>query len=294
MEKYLIFLIHKIGGAGLMLPYEKLRELVLYILQNKEPGTQIILVVSAFEMVTRDLQDIFKLKMSGKGAEAMIAFEPIKKLHLQRCADLFIEDKNALFDIFHEIEYFIRYGSIHENPTISKAHLLKFGELMSSEIINQFILKEKIGVKLIDAQNMIFAKGQDYCYSEPLKPETSKMISQVINRESTYDDTIILTQGYICNKRLLGLDGSDLTASLITYGLRSCNPHYEPEEIFWKNVDGVIVDGKVVDEISFNDYILLETVPVRKDAIVINQQYKPKIRIRSFLNLNHPGTLITW
>ncbi len=292
MEKYLIFLIHKIGGAGLMLPYEQLLAWVRYILNDIKPGTRIIIVVSAFAKVTTKLQDIFENKSNGDTAKAWEVFKEIKELHLQRCTDLFVEETDNLFDYFHEIEYFISYGSINEeNPTISKAQLLRFGELMSSEIFNQFLLKEHVAVKLIDAQNMVFATGEDYCYSVPVQPETSEKISRVINSESA-NDTIILTQGYIGNKRLLGFDGSDLTASLIALALKSRNPNMSVKKIFWKDVDGVMINGIVQDKISVNLYKSLDTTPVRKDAI--NIEAETETIIRSFLNLNHPGTLITW
>ncbi len=295
MEKYLIYLIHKIGGAGLMLPYEQLLAWVRYILNDIKPGSRIIIVVSALAKVTTKLQDIFENKSNGDTAKAWEVFKEIKELHLQRCTDLFVEETDNLFDYFHEIEYFISHGSINEeNPTISKAQLLKFGELMSSEIFNQFLLKEHVAVKLIDAQNMVFATGEDYCYSEPLQPKTSEMISQIIESEITNDDTVILTQGYICNQRLLGFDGSDLTISLIASSLKLANPNCYVKTTFWKDVEGVMVNGIVQSEISIDLYNSLDEVPVRKDAINTNSCQRILTIIRSFLNLKHPGTLIVW
>ncbi len=290
MKKYSV---SKIGGAGLMMLYEKLIEWVGLVLKNKEPNTQIIIVVSALAKTTRMLQEIFQKKLNGEISDALRVFELIKQIHLQRCKDLFIKDTSKIYEYFYEIEYFVKEGSINkENPTISNAHILKFGELLSSEIFRQFLLNRNLSVKLIDAQKMIYASGDDYCYSVPLQPKTSESISKQIGLH--YGSEIILTQGYICYERLLGLDGSDLTAGLIPFGLQLCNSTRNPELTFWKDVDGVIVDGKVLDEISLSDYIQLETTPVRKDAISTNLRYKPKIWVRSFLNLDHPGTLITW
>lgn len=287
------FSVNKIGGEGVMMPHQKLFDWARCVLRDKEPDTQIIIVVSALAKITRMLQEIFGRKSNGEIPEALQVLDSIKRIHLQRCADLFIGDTNTLYEYFHEIEYFISHGSIHgKNPSISNAQLLKFGELMSSNIFHQFMLGMKLSVKLIDAQDMIYASGNDYCNSIPIQPKTSESISKAIGVEDW--DQIILTQGYISKSRLLGLDGSDLTASLIAFGLQLCNQNCFVELYFWKNVDGVIVDGKVLDEISFGEYNLLETAPVRKDAIVINQRYKPKTQICSFLNLDHPGTLITW
>jgi hypothetical protein len=55
---------------------------------------------------------------------------------------------------------------------------------MSSEIFYQFLLGINLSVKLIDAQNMIYASGDDYCYSFPVQPKTSEIISEVILAES--------------------------------------------------------------------------------------------------------------
>lgn len=291
MEKK-IFPIHKIGGAGLLLAYYELRYVVLEILKNREPGTQIIVVVSALAKITRMLEDAFEKKCKGNIKEALDVFQNIKEIHLQRCVDLYVYDKDNLFDLFHEIKYFILHGSIDEKKsTFSKAYLLKFGELMSSEIFYQFLLTMNLSVKLVDAQKMIFASGKDYCYSFPVQPKTSEIISEVIQAESAYNYNIILTQGYICNERLLGLDGSDLTASLIALGLKSCNPNVFVKKTFWKDVDGVIVDGVVQESMSKDSYNKLETVPVRKDAINIDSETDETI-IRSFLNLENPGTKI--
>jgi hypothetical protein len=89
----------------------------------------------------------------------------------------------------------------------------------------------------------------------------------------------------------LGLDGSDLTASLIALGLKSCNLNVFVKKTFWKDVDGVIVDGVVQESMSKDSYNKLETVPVRKDAINIDPETDETI-IRSFLNLKNPGTKI--
>lgn len=290
MEKYIKYLIHKIGGAGLMMLYQELFEWVTYVLMDKKPGTQIVIVVSALAKTTRKLQDIFEKKLNGEIEEAMQIFEDeIRKIHLQRCISLSVKDTSILYGYFHEIEYFIRNGSIdQENPTISKAQLLRFGELMSSEIFRQFLLGMNLSVKLIDAQDMVYASGDDYCNSIPLQPKTSKSISKSIDRD--HGDKIILTQGYIGYKRLLGLDGSDLSASLITCGLKSCNPNLSVKKTFWKDVDGVMVDGVVKEKISLGEYNSLKTVPVRKDALNIDTE--TVTTIRSFLNLQNPGTII--
>jgi len=286
-----MFFVNKIGGAGLMLPYQKLFEWVRYILRDKEPDTQIIIVVSALAKITRILQEIFERKSNGEISEALLVFESIKKIHLQRCADLFIEEKTALYEYFHEIEYFIIEGSISkENQTISNAHILKFGELMSSEIFHQFLLGINRSVKLIDAQKMIYASGNDYCNSIPLLSKTSEHISKAIKGENRYH--IILTQGYICNNRLLGLDGSDLTASLIALGLRLYSPNLSIKKTFWKDVEGVMVDGIFRENIGIDEYNSLETGPVRKDALNIDPETETVIR--SFLNLENPGTKIVW
>lgn len=288
------FSVNKIGGAGLMLPYQKLLEWVRYVVKNVDPDTQVIIVVSAFAKVTRMLQEIFEKKLNGETEKASALFESIKKIHLQRCKDLFVEDTTTLYEYFHNIEYFIKDGSINnmDNPTTSNAYILKFGELMSSEIFHQFLLEIKLSVKLIDAQQMIFAEGEDYCNSIPLQPETSESISKAIDSKSEY--TIILTQGYICNHRLLGLDGSDLTASLIASGLKLYNPNYDIKSAFWKDVKGVMVNGVVKEEMNGDEYDSLETVPVRKDAIATNVSNQIETCIRSFENLEHQGTRITW
>ena len=292
MKNFSKFLVSKIGGAGLMMPYRLLLAWVRYITKDIGPDTQVIIVVSALAKVTRMLQDIFKKKLNGEIVQALQVFELIKKIHLQRCKDLLIKDPTFLSEYFHNIEYFIREGSINEdNQTISNAYILKFGELMSSAIINQFLLGKNLSIKLIDAQEMIFASGEDYCNSIPLLPQTSEHIAKVIGSASEYP--IILTQGYICHERLLGLDGSDLTASLIAYALKLCYQNCCIILTFWKDILGVMVNGVVKKKMKGGEYNSLPTVPVRKDAIVTSVSNQIETWIRSFENLEHEGTKIT-
>lgn len=289
--------IHKIGGAGLMLPFQKLFDLVRYILKNDKPDTQIIIVVSAFAGITRILQSIFEEKRRNNIKQAMLLLESLKRIHLKRCKDLSINDSSIIYEYLYEIEYFIMNGSINEkNPSISKAHLLKFGELLSSEIFHQFLLGMKLHVNFFDAREVIICSGKDYCNSEVLQPETSEAISKKIN---TFNSKVLLTHGFIARgknrvDKLLGFDGSDLTASLLSFALHLCGFNCNTEITYWKDVEGVLVDGNIREEINGDGYDFLPTVPVRKDSISVNKRYKPKIFIRSFLNLNHPGTLITW
>jgi aspartokinase len=286
------FLIGKIGGAGLMMLFEKLFDWVKYVVKDIEPGTQIIIVVSAFATVTKKLQKIFELKLNGETTEAMLILDSIKNIHLQRCTDLLIRDTTILYGYFHEIEYFILKGSINEkNLSISNAHLLKFGELMSSEIFNQFLLGMRLSVKLIDAQQMIFATGDDYCNSIPLESKTSVSIANAVRGVNSQ---IILTQGYISNHGVLGLDGSDLTASLIACGLKSSNLDCYAKAAFWKDVKGVLVNGVVKKEMSGDEYASLETGPVRFDAIATNVANQVETEIRPFDDLENEGTKITW
>ncbi len=287
------FLINKIGGAGLMIPYQQLLAWVRYITKDVDPDTQVIIVVSALAKITRIIQDIFEKKLNGETEKALQVFESIKKIHLQRCTDLFIEDTTILYEYFFEIEYFIKEGSINrDNPTVSNAYILKFGELMSSEIFHQFLLGMNLSVKLIDAQDMIYASGEDYCNSIPIQPKTSENISKAINNESGY--SIILTQGYICNGRLLGLDGSDLTASLIALALKLYYLGCYVTLTFWKDILGVIVNGIVKEKMNGDEYDSLPTVPVRKDAIITSVSNQIETWIRSFEGLEHQGTKITW
>ena len=57
-----IIAIFKIGGAGLMLPFQELFDLVCFILKDKKETGQTIIVVSALAGITRKLENIFQSK----------------------------------------------------------------------------------------------------------------------------------------------------------------------------------------------------------------------------------------
>ena len=292
-----IIAIFKIGGAGLMLPFQELFDLVCFILKDKKETGQTIIVVSALAGITRKLENIFQSKASGNIPQAMKIFEEIKKIHFERCKELFINDLDFLFDYLDEIKYFIQEGKINKNnETISKAYLLKYGELLSSEIFKRFLLDMKLSVNFSDARDTIVCFGKDYCNSQANVSESGAKIYRLL--KSTKSKDILLTQGYIGKStygkdKLMGLDSSDLTASLFALCVRLYQSNSNVELTYFKDKLGVLdKNDNLIKFLSYEEYARLESGPVRKDAIEILKWPKVKARVRSFTNLENEGTLI--
>jgi len=302
MKKYAI---HKIGGAGLMLPLQKLLELVNYILKE-DKGKQTIFVISAFAGVTRILQDIFEAKLQNNESKVKSCFTLLKKIYFDREEDLMedtfydIPETGNWWERIQTISFKTTTDTVKRCGTTIKAELLSCGEFMSSEIFTGFLEKHtNTSVKFLRPWDIIMAKGDDYCNSTVKQPKTAKNISRVIAPRHSVDK-IMIFPGYIASDedrfdRLLGFDGSDLTAGLISHGLQTYDSLCSTELNFWKDVDGVYdTEGVYKSNISYKEYLDLPTTPVRKDAIIQVCEYKSETRIRSFLNLDHQGTKITW
>lgn len=293
--------IHKLGGACLMLSYYNLARLVRLILKEKK--SRIVFVVSALENVTRILDYIF-LSMSKRDfKERDDSFKILKEIHLKRARDLKIEDFSELEKILLEIELFIKKDHISENKTIDQAHLLSFGELLSSQIFNQFVSTFKKEIHLIDAKCFMVSqpRGSFYIESRVCVSETTENINFLFNR----DQQVIVTQGYISvdgdsrDCGVLGYNGSDLSAAVIAYALLSSGN--DVQLTYWKDVLGVLKDLKyptdifpVMRLVEYTDYSGLNSVPVRPDSLELLISAPPdfRVNIRSFQNLNSIGTIL--
>lgn len=287
--------INKMGGEFMgKLSYDGMLRWLEFV--NKNNQGKLIFVVSALNGITRLLDKIFQNMENGRKSDAKKLSEDLKMIHIQRIKNLLIKDPDFIFSDLHEINNVIEESSINENnPSISKSHLLKFGELISSKIFYNFLISQRIDITMTDARQIIIASGHDYCNSDINESESMGLTNNFANQPDCS-----LTQGYIARNlknqdKLLGFDGSDMTAGFITKTVNVCN--FEPSVYltFWKNVSGVEVNGRIVREIGIKEYLSLPTTPARKDSIETNKRYTgTKILIKSFYELEDPGTKIIW
>jgi len=301
MKEKFDYNVHKIGGAGLMQSRSDLIWLTGKAIKEAEGGVTIF-VVSALAGVTRLLGSIFQAIEYKQTKEVSEFISKFKKIHLDATKRLVLKDseyfKEKSLDLINELEAFAYDGCLLSIKDHSR--ILTLGERYSSLIFGQFLNEiNQGGVSLLDARSFIFGSGNDYLNSEPMIPET---INEIIYHFKNENSKIVVTQGYIANdNRVLGYDGSDLTAAIIALAMLQFRE--KVSLTYWKDVPGVMrnpnnMEEGVFSEMYVTDYLEFsnrESVPVRSDAIglfVFSRSGNLQISINSFKDLERVGTII--
>jgi aspartokinase len=294
------------GGACLMLDKERLTILVDKILSDSKNG-KIIFVVSALSGVTRLLGEAFLAEEESHPKEeidqkikyfADIHFRMIDRLITLK------EDKTLLKEFVVSLKNDLsnKLNSKIKAPR-NHASILVLGELASSCVFS-FFLKQIADCRLIDARNLIIVEKGDYLNS---KPNFNSTFSKVKKCFLPFTYNIIVTQGYISSDiddedHVLGFDGSDLSVAILADCFLKMENYVSLT--YWKDVLGVMKNPQNIKDGFFGEMRIIEyldfsekkSVPVRTDAIRLFLSYLNlkvlKIQIRSFLELENPGTII--
>jgi aspartate kinase len=240
----------KFGGTSVGSP-ERMHALVPLIRSDKP----VIVVLSAVSGTTNDLVKISDLLTEGKKAEADAAISGLEKKYDAFVNELYSTDKvktkgreliKAHFDFIRSFN--MDLFTIHEERAI-----LAQGELLSTSLFHFFLEEQSIKSVLLPALNFMRI-------DEDGEPDLS-YISRELKKElsSTPNDTLFITQGYICRNVFGEIDnlkrgGSDYSASLIGAAI-------EAEEIqIWTDIDGMhnndprYVEGTYpIAELSFDE-----------------------------------------
>lgn len=297
--------IHKIGGAGLMMSRKELSSLLLRIIREA-PQSNFIFVVSALAGVTRLLDNLVKAIKDKEKAKTNFLFMNFKIAHEEMIGRLIPFDHQIYkeMNIYYSQMEEIIYSKTFEHNEKYQANLLKYGEICSSSIFRIFV-DIFIHSYLLDARDCIVTKNDSYTLAGV---DLVLTLEKTKNKLDQIEYNSIVTQGYIAKNYLgedtvLGYDGSDLTAAI--FALASLlDKKNEVQLSYWKDILGVWenphkeTDG-IFEKMKISEYLEFSKqnqVPVLTEAIRILEKVDPSrlnIFIRSFLNLENPGTLIT-
>lgn len=304
--------IDKMGGALVIEDLLKIVSVISYI-KGRDISNKKIIIVSALKNVTRLLVALFDAIIANDVPKVNSLFLNFRNIHTDRARSMFRFDCRYIIkemdDIcFSQIYPFIQNRKYleRENMSKEKANLLKYGELCSSIIMKNFLkMFFYDDLYYLDARDCIIANANENDYTNALVDLncTLDKIDQAINSIS---HKVILTEGFIArdiygNDSLMGFDSSDLTASLFA---RYFALKYNSASLsFWKDVCGVYenpnreLDGifSFLTTSDYSEFSKENCVPVLPKAIELLSDLDPKkisINIRSFLNLQNPGTLI--
>jgi len=271
------------------------------------PNEEIVVVLSAMGKTTNALEKVVKAYYEGK--DAQVALQEIKDFHYEIIAELFHENEHPIYALinntFVELEWAI------EDP-VSLAfdqiydQIVSVGELLSSQIVSEYLSLCGIKNKWVDARDFIktddtYREGKlDWELSEKLTKEV--IISQMQQLEKNATGTVVITQGFIGSTSenfniTLGREGSDYTAAIIAYALDA------EEVIIWKDVPGVLnADPKwfsntvMLEHLSYQDAIELAyygATIIHPKTIKPLQNKNIPLYVKSFLNPASRGTVIS-
>ena len=282
----------KFGGASIR-DSSKI-ENVFSILSSYK-NEKIVIIFSAIANVTNLLEELVDLHLKNDLRKQHKLLE-IHQIHLNIVKDLFEKNHsiyNKLDNLIDELRVIIDkkpesgYSFIYDQ-------IVSYGELMSTKILNDYLNLRKFNCILLDARDLVKTDSK-YQNAKIDWSSTKKNIKKIKL------DSPIITQGFIGSNTsnqttTLGREGSDFTAAIFANILNT------DEVIIWKDVNGVLN----ADPRYFNDTILLSNLSYSEaielafyGAKVIHprtiqplQEKHIPLSVRSFININEPGTLI--
>ncbi len=285
--------ILKFGGTSVGSP-ERMKSLLNII----DPKQKQIVVLSAVSGTTNSLVEISQAFLDGDKRRAKELTDALYEKYQVFVNELFsTEDgiKNGKELIDYHFTLIGSYASELFTPVEEKI-ILAQGELLSTTLYH-FYLSE-IGVKSVLLPALDFMKIDED--NEPLVDYIGSHLQYLLDAHP--DNTLFITQGYICRNSFGEIDnlrrgGSDYTASLIGAAIKA------DEVQIWTDIDGMhnndprIVKGtKPIAQLSFEEAAELAYFGAKilhPQSVFPAQKYKIPVRLLNTMEPSAPGTLIT-
>ena len=241
-------IVMKFGGSCLKDKdaFEKIVEITKIYNNSKK-----IYVASALQGITDRLLKIAHNVKNKKDVDKNIALIEKKHLdiieeifdqdteHYNNCKDWIDKKLSEMEDCIVDIEefglepYYIDYIS-------------SFGEILSTYILNQYLLSMGFDSVFISANNIIIT-NDNFNNAYPLYELTNTRINQHLMPllENPKEDTIFCITGFIGRNKIgyittLGRGGSDYTATILARSVYDEGKNKDIKIILWKDVDGLL------------------------------------------------------
>ena len=231
--------VMKFGGTSVGTP-QRMQHVANLITTDKE---QKMVVLSAMSGTTNTLVEIsdYLYKKNPEGANTII--NRLEQKYIKHMAELYHTDewreKTTQF-LREEFDYLRSFTKIHFTSFEEKV-ILAQGEIMSSVMMNNYLLEQGVKTILLNALDIIRTDKN----SEPDFNYIKEKSTEALQANPGYH--IYITQGFICRNAYGEIDnllrgGSDYTACLL-------GAAQETEEIqIWTDIDGMHNnDPRIVD-----------------------------------------------
>ncbi len=251
--------VMKFGGSCLLdkTAFDKILRII-----NIYKDVKKIFVASAFNGIT-DLLLKTALNLEDlKATDQNIAL--IEKRHFDIIEQIFVEDsehyikaKDWVDDKLSELDD--AFSDIREFglEPYYRDYVLSFGEILSTFILNQFLLSSGLDSAYVPASKIIIT-NDEFNNAYPLYDLTNSRVNKLIIpfTENPKEDIIVCLTGFIGRNKIgyittLGRGGSDYTATILAHSLYNVGEDKNIKVILWKDVNGLLaINPKYVPESS--------------------------------------------
>lgn len=274
-------------------------------------GQPMVVILSAMGKTTNALEQVLQHFMEKDPVALVESYEKVRDYHFQIMAELFPGPVHPVYgavtSLFDQLRGYIRRGHLYlkSSPGYSFEYdqIVGYGELISTAIVHHYLMDAGIPSKLFDVRELIRTDSTyqdakvDWNVSERAIVKTIQGYLQ--RKEGT--GCVALTQGFLGSDRAgntttLGREGSDFTAAVFAYALKS------REVTIWKDVPGVMnadpkwkKDAVTLPSLSYREAIELAYYGA---SVIHPKTIKPlenagiTLKVKSFVNPQSEGTTI--
>ncbi|MFX1391512.1 MAG: aspartate kinase [Promethearchaeota archaeon] len=256
--------VMKFGGSCLKdkIAFEK-----IFRITNIYSDVSKIYVTSALNGITDLLLKTGISLENKKETEENLAL--IKKKHIDIIEEIFLKNseyynnsKNWIDEKLSQLEELIVDINEFGLEPYYKDYILSFGEILSTFILNQYLLSKELNSIYIPATKVIIT-NDEFNNAYPLYNLTSLRIKEKLLPfiVTPKNNVIICINGFIGRNKLgsittLGRGGSDYTATIIARALFEVGKEKDIKVILWKDIDGLLaINPKFMPDSSLIKYL---------------------------------------
>ena len=288
----------KFGGTSIANEFS-IRNIIDIVKNEKK----CVVVVSAISGVTNLLNSCMNKAKEGN-LEFKSEIEEVLGKHIDIINQFFVNKSGDELILFmkkelNKVEKLLEGISLVREITPNiYSKIIVIGEILSSKLINEIFIIEKLNSRLIDGHDLIYINGNNQSHLINWE-KTSKKVNQFFKKNSY---NINLIPGFICvnengNLSTLGRGGSDLSASIIANVLNA-----KSLEI-WTDVSGVytanpkiVSQARPIKKISYQEAMELSHFGAKviyPPTIQPLLEKKIELKIKNTFSPEKKGTLIS-
>jgi len=265
---------------------------------NSQDLSNCLLVISAMGKMTNAFEKITDAYFNNDQEKLTESIDFTSNFHLKIINNLFAENHviyQKITVLFEQLVHFLTQKK-SRNYDYLYDQIVSYGELLSTTIVSDYLNEIKIYNNWVDVREIIIT---DAVFRDATVnwQETEKRIKTKVDFSK-----LTIVQGFIGgdlngNTTTLGREGSDFTAGIFAYCL-------DAESLtIWKDVLGVLnADPREFKEVQLLEHISYEETiemafygasVIHPKTIKPIQNKKIPLIVRSFKNLNSPGTKVS-